>query len=192
MEGRSETKLGIQEHIPALALRNMEGRSETKLRTNIEDLPLPNILNYYTYNVDTLWTMVMVVILMIVSTLFLKLVEWNTIFRHFGKCYPMGNMLGHGATRCASLPIPQHFDETFVVGPGVESTVDKYPSLYQLSVSPIQHILQWMWYQLQACTRAVVFYGKQADRMILDMHDTVQNTRTMIYNEYIRSYVPIL
>lgn len=173
----------------------MEGRSDPTSKINIEDLPLPNILNYYTYNVDTLWTMVMVVILMIVGTLFLKIVEWNTIFRHFGKCYPMGNMLGHGATHCAS--VPRHIDETFVGNQvtGLESTVDKYPSLYQisiLSVRPIRDILQWMWYQLQACTRAIVFYGKQADRMILDMHDTVQNTRTMIYNEYIRSYVPML
>jgi len=171
----------------------MEKRSEI----NIEDLPLPKILNYYTYNVDTLWTMVMVMIMMFVGILLIKLVEWNTIFRHFGKCYPMGNMLGHGATHCAS--VPRRLDETFVVGPGhepgngPESETDlKYPSLYQISIQPIRDIIRRIWYQLQACRRVIVFYGQQADRMILDMHDTVQNTRSMIYNEYIRSYVPIL
>ena len=145
----------------------------------------PHILNYYNYNVDTIWIMGMVVFGMIISIVFLKIMLWNAIYRHFGEYYPMGKMFGSSAV--AHIRNTVHHEETFV-GTSASASAN-YPSLNHLTFRPMCDIIRHLYMGMITIQKRVVEYWKHADRTILDIHDTVGHMRNTVYNEYIRSYL---
>ena len=155
----------------------------------------PNILNYYTCNVDTIWIMVMVVICMITSIFFIKIMVWNAIYRHFGECYPMGRLFGRSATHCNASPsvqnsLPHLRKETFV---GSDSDPASYPSIHHIVFRPLYDMILNILFRLQTgmttIRNRILEHWKQADRTILDVHETVEHMRNAFYHEYIRSYL---
>jgi hypothetical protein len=154
-------------------------------------VPQPHILNYYNCNVDTIWIMGAVVIGMIISILFLKIMLWNAIYRHFGECYPMGRLFGSGAVAHCDATTPHSTEETFVGS--IASSTSPYPSLHQIVFRPLYDTIRYTLYQMQIIWITIQFrileHWKHADRTILDMHETVDHMRRVVYDEYIRSYL---
>jgi hypothetical protein len=150
-----------------------------------------HVLNYYTYNADTLWIMSMVIVMMIGSIVFMKLVVWNAIYRHHGACYPLGAILG---THCIDRG-GGSAKESFVsqgnrsTDSALEGATTSYPSLNHIVLFPLLDLGQQGIHQGRALGRRLMAYWRQMDRCILDAHAITKRIYTMFYDEYIRSYL---
>jgi hypothetical protein len=159
------------------------------------------ILNYYTCNVDTLWALGLVIILMVGTLLLLKIIVWDSIYRHHGICYPMGAILGGGASRCSNtdyVPLatdirrqPRLPTESFV--PKRDSYRAAYPELVPTVVNYVEQTGSKLARTLKT-TVAKIFYSftegwRWGDRHILELHDQVGHLRGMVYDDYVRPVV---
>ena len=168
---------------------------------------VPNvaILNYYTCNVDTLWVWGVVVILMVGTLLLLKIIVWDSIYRHHGMCYPMGAMLGGGASRCVdSQPSwtegregarEDEPTESFVSKTTTTTTTtqDAYPELVPTVVNYVEQtgskVARTLKSAVQRTVARVIEGWRWGDRRILDLHGQVGHLRGMVYDDYVRPVV---
>ncbi len=158
--------------------------------TTSQDQPPLHVLNYYTYNADTLWIMSMVIVMMIGSIVFLKLVVWNAIYRHHGACYPFGAILGtHCIDRGGSAKESFTSQGNRSTGATTTSPLASYPSLNHIVLFPLLDLGQQGIHQGRALGRRLMAYWRQMDRSILDAHAITKRIYTMFYDEYIRSYL---
>jgi len=168
------------------------------------------ILNYYTCNVDTLWVWGAVMILMVGTLLLLKIIVWDSIYRHHGICYPMGAILGGGASRCvdsrpAALPAEgkegareDEPTESFVsktptTPPTPTTAQDAYPELVPTVVNYVEqtgsNVGRTLKSAVQRTVARVIEGWRWGDRRILDLHGQVGHLRGMVYDDYVRPVV---